>query len=54
MLFAFLVALNSFGQVKRPLPVIDMHLHAIGADDQGPPPVKVGAPFAYLDTPNLM
>ncbi|MCO5948556.1 amidohydrolase family protein [Mucilaginibacter flavidus] len=48
ILFAFLVALNSFGQVKRPLPVIDMHLHAIGADDQGPPPVKVGAPFAYF------
>ncbi|HJR61010.1 MAG TPA: amidohydrolase family protein [Vicinamibacterales bacterium] len=25
----------------RPLPVIDMHLHALAADEQGPPPVAV-------------
>jgi predicted TIM-barrel fold metal-dependent hydrolase len=48
ILFALLVAINSLGQTKRPLPVIDMHLHAIGADDQGPPPVKIGAPFAHF------
>src|SRR5688572_19531160 len=32
----------------RPLPVIDMHLHALQADDQGPPPISVGAPFRDL------
>lgn len=30
---------------KRPLPVIDMHLHALHADDQGPPPITIGIPF---------
>lgn len=34
--------------VKRPLPVIDMHLHAYGANDQGPAPISVGAPFRDL------
>lgn len=33
---------------KRPLPVIDMHLHALGANDQGPAPISVGAPFRDL------
>lgn len=32
----------------RPLPIIDMHLHALHADDQGPPPISVGAPFRDL------
>ena len=35
-------------QVKRPLPVIDMHLHALHAGDDGPPPLKMGAPFRDL------
>jgi uncharacterized protein len=29
----------------QPAPIIDMHLHALGANDQGPPPVAVCAPF---------
>jgi uncharacterized protein len=33
---------------KRPLPVIDMHLHALHANDQGPAPISVGAPFRDL------
>lgn len=33
---------------KRPLPVIDMHLHALHADDQGPAPISVGAPYVDL------
>ena len=33
---------------KKPLPVIDMHLHALHADDQGPAPLSVGAPFRDL------
>ena len=32
----------------RPLPVIDMHLHALHADEQGPPPISVGVPFRDL------
>ena len=42
----FLFAVNaSIAQTHKKLPVIDMHLHALAADDQGPPPVKVGSPF---------
>ena len=36
---------TSFAQLKKPLPIIDMHLHAIGINDNGPAPVNVGAPF---------
>ncbi len=35
----------SFAQSKQPLPIIDMHLHSIGINDNGPAPVNVGAPF---------
>ena len=28
--------------------IIDMHLHALHADDQGPPPVRVCAPYAAM------
>lgn len=30
---------------RKPLPVIDMHLHAMRADEQGPPPLKIRLPF---------
>ena len=33
---------------KRPPPVIDMHLHALHANDQGPAPISIGAPFRDL------
>lgn len=33
---------------KKPLPIIDMHLHALHADDQGPAPISVGAPFREM------
>jgi len=33
---------------RRPLPVIDMHLHSLHADEQGPPPLKIGAPMRDL------
>lgn len=29
----------------QPAPIIDMHLHALGANDQGPAPVAICAPF---------
>src|SRR5690348_5868510 len=32
-------------QKARKLPSIDVHLHALSADDQGPPPYKMGIPF---------
>ena len=35
----------SFAQSKRPLPIIDMHLHSIGINSNGPAPINVGAPF---------
>jgi len=35
----------SFAQSKQPLPIIDMHLHAMDINSNGPAPVNVGAPF---------
>jgi predicted TIM-barrel fold metal-dependent hydrolase len=35
-------------EAQRPMPVIDMHLHALGAHDQGPAPSYIGAPFRDL------
>ncbi|HUR10023.1 MAG TPA: amidohydrolase family protein [Flavitalea sp.] len=40
-----MLILQSATAQKRPLPVIDMHLHALHANDQGPAPISVGAPF---------
>ena len=39
---------HSLFSQKKALPVIDMHLHALHADDQGPAPISVGAPFRDL------
>jgi predicted TIM-barrel fold metal-dependent hydrolase len=32
----------------RPAPILDMHLHALHADDQGPPPVAICAPYGAI------
>jgi predicted TIM-barrel fold metal-dependent hydrolase len=40
-----LLVLTTAGQAQRPLPVIDMHLHALAADDQGPPPLAICTPI---------
>lgn len=54
MVKAFMLGLTAtfFTQIltaqKRPLPVIDMHLHALHANDQGPAPLSIGAPFRDL------
>ncbi|TAL40825.1 MAG: amidohydrolase [Chitinophagaceae bacterium] len=46
IIILFLLSLQvSFAQSKQPLPIIDMHLHSIGINDNGPAPVNVGAPF---------
>jgi predicted TIM-barrel fold metal-dependent hydrolase len=43
-----LVAIPASAQ--KPLPVIDMHLHALAADDQGPPPLGLCVPLLdYVD-----
>jgi predicted TIM-barrel fold metal-dependent hydrolase len=41
LLSTFLEAVAS----ADPLPIIDMHLHALAADAQGPPPVVICAPY---------
>lgn len=54
MVKAFMLGITAtfFTQIltaqKRPLPVIDMHLHALHANDQGPAPLSIGAPFRDL------
>jgi len=40
--------MQSISAQTRPLPVIDMHLHALHADEQEPPPISVGTPFRDL------
>lgn len=32
-------------EIEARLPIIDMHLHAMKADEHGPPPSKIGIPF---------
>lgn len=34
-----------FAQTKKPLPVIDMHMHATHANESGPPPMTMATPF---------
>ncbi len=50
---AILVALAGVGSFsvdaqETPPPIIDMHLHALSADSQGPPPQVICAPFETL------
>jgi len=46
--FVTIFFIQSLLAQKKPLPVIDMHLHALGANDQGPAPQSIGAPFTVL------
>jgi hypothetical protein len=43
---AFVLGASAFAQSVRPLPIIDVHMHAVAADDQGPPPVAMCTPIA--------
>ncbi|CAN5588470.1 amidohydrolase family protein [soil metagenome] len=47
---AALVATLASGALAAPAPIIDMHLHAMGAADQGPPPVVICAPYDTIPT----
>lgn len=42
---ALLLALGAPAQSATPLPVIDMHMHAMDANDQGPPPTGMCTPL---------
>jgi hypothetical protein len=33
------------GRAQQRLPIIDMHLHALAADDNGPPPLAICVPL---------
>jgi len=48
LLFASLLLLTPPVLAANPLPVIDMHLHAGGAADQGPPPLAMCTPFETI------
>jgi predicted TIM-barrel fold metal-dependent hydrolase len=47
-IFCVLTSQFLAAQQRPPLPVIDMHLHALGAHDQGPAPSYIGVPFRDL------
>lgn len=48
LLVVFLLAFQAHAQGR--LPIIDMHLHAVAADDQGPPPVGICSPLNRFPT----
>jgi predicted TIM-barrel fold metal-dependent hydrolase len=43
--FFLLFALSAAACAEAPAPVIDMHLHALGYEDQGPPPLGMCTPM---------
>ena len=47
MLLAVLINPSFTMAQNLTLPIIDMHLHAMHANSQGPPPVMIGAPYNY-------
>lgn len=49
LMTAALLAGCSMGAAARP-PVIDMHVHALAADDQGPPPMAMCTPMNPMPT----
>jgi predicted TIM-barrel fold metal-dependent hydrolase len=45
VIFVLVLLLAGPGAAKQPLPIIDMHLHAMRADSNGPPPLGLCSPF---------
>ncbi|MFT3902174.1 MAG: amidohydrolase family protein [Niabella sp.] len=41
------LTLGAAAQTAKPLPIIDMHMHALPADFDGPPPVGMCSPFDH-------
>lgn len=48
VLIVLALTFSPMAAAAAPLPVIDMHLHAFAADEQGPPPVAVCAPLGMF------
>lgn len=46
-LLLFFLTTTSFAQTKKALPIIDMHMHALPANFEGPPPVGMCSPFEH-------
>lgn len=42
---AVLIAIGGSATAAAPLPVLDVHMHALAADEQGPPPMGMCTPF---------
>lgn len=49
LVFVMLVLFPAAARAQERLPIIDMHLHAMAADDQGPPPVAICTPFPQFE-----
>lgn len=47
LLFLSVITVAALSQTKKPLPIIDMHLHALPADWDGPPPIGMCSPFDH-------
>lgn len=43
--FSLLLLTSITACTPKRLPILDMHLHAMAADSQGPPPLGLCAPF---------
>lgn len=50
MLSLATLAVQPVAAQTPPLPIIDVHLHALSADDQGPPPIALCMPFGEWPT----
>lgn len=44
-MLAAVVAASAQPKIAGPAPIIDMHMHALAADEQGPPPLAICTPF---------
>ena len=42
---AVLMVISGTAKAAPPLPVLDVHMHALAADEQGPPPMGMCTPF---------
>lgn len=49
-MIAALAAVSAQPRISGPAPIIDMHVHALAADEQGPPPVVMCTPFEEFPT----
>ena len=48
LILCLLATIPASGAAQQPPPILDMHMHALAADAQGPPPIAICAPFDEL------